>query len=1142
MTLSKTFRYLATAATLALALQAQSIGDNEQTASPSRILVNYGPFDPKSSTRNIPPALRGASDTNLWIVQFRGRPSEEGRAAIRATGAVIHKYMPENAYVVRMNTGQGAAVSTLPSVRWVGHYEPAYRIEHRLLVEHLTNAQVGERRYNILMTDKLRDKASLTAKIFAIGGKVVDRHEGGALFTVDLSFKQMLTVARLDEVLYLDLWSAPEEDMDNARIQGGADYIETVAGYTGAGIRGHVYEGVEFDHPDFNTPLTQVGPAACAGAARHGHCTAGIIFGNGTSHANARGMAPDAVGFFTNYQNSMHDPCSTTRNSIINLVVNTHQCMFTTASWGHSRTTAYTSVSADADDIVFDHRIPWTQSQSNAGTQMSRPQAWAKNVISVGGVSHGNNSDPSDDSWAGGSGSIGPAADGRIKPDLCAYYDSTWTSDLTGSSGYNSGDHTQTFGGTSGATPIVAGHNALAIQMYTDLIFNNPARVSGGTRFQNRPYAQTLKALMIVGARQYTFNATSADNRREHQGWGLPNLQKLYDRRNKTLIVPEDEPIQSSEVKIYHVTVPDQEAELEVCMSYLEPMGNPAATQQLINDLTLRVIAPDGTAFWGNNGLNSGNYSSTGGAADTINSVECVFVQNPTPGQWTIEVMATSVVEDANTDTPETDATFALVVQGGAPSAVVGCGIGIPDNAPGDGSNCNTIPFGQGTPPSITTSMASNNNGNTDGAVYFDVTVNNRLYLSELDINTSVGQGIPVRVTLYRTPIGGSHVGNETNAAAWQPVSHGRGITEAPDTATRIPLDHPIRLEPGNYGFALVAKGFAHRYTNGPAGGETFSNTDLSIGLGSATNTPFTGTVFQPRTANVALHYQLDSGSWTNQRYHTILRSADLGRAGPITGLGFAPCTSGQHWNNTLQVRMSHVPPGYSLSNTFSANLPNPVTVLDARDYSWPLVQDQWNEIGLMSPFAYDGQSDVVIEIIATGNIFSAGSNFRRASEPRVYASGWTGAPPATGSLGNAALKMRVQFGCANASIFGRGCAGLGAQISGNPTLGSTWSMIATGAQSTSPLFQRLGFVNSGPLFPYNLTSIGFPECYVFSDSLATNFALANGAGVGSFAMGIPNQPVFIGTTFYAQWMNFNSSAPAGLSLSEYVRIMVGTE
>ena len=46
------------------------------------------------------------------------------------------------------------------------------------------------------------------------------------------------------------------------------------------------------------------------------------------------------------------------RNMVIDDVVNVHNCMFTTASWGGAQTTLYTSTSADPDDNGLDHRIP----------------------------------------------------------------------------------------------------------------------------------------------------------------------------------------------------------------------------------------------------------------------------------------------------------------------------------------------------------------------------------------------------------------------------------------------------------------------------------------------------------------------------------------------------------------------------------------------------------------------------------------------------------------------------------------------------------------------------------------------------------------------------------------------------------------
>ena len=55
----------------------------------------------------------------------------------------------------------------------------------------------------------------------------------------------------------------------------------------------------------------------------------------------------------------------------------------------------YTSRSAEMDDILADFDLFVTNSQSNAGARPSRPQAWAKNVIGVGGFLHRGNTNPS---------------------------------------------------------------------------------------------------------------------------------------------------------------------------------------------------------------------------------------------------------------------------------------------------------------------------------------------------------------------------------------------------------------------------------------------------------------------------------------------------------------------------------------------------------------------------------------------------------------------------------------------------------------------------------------------------------------------------------------------------------------------------
>jgi hypothetical protein len=228
--------------------------------------------------------------------------------------------------------------------------------------------------------------------------------------------------------------------------------------------------------------------------------------------------------------------------------------------------------------------------------------------------------------------------------------------------------------------------------MYTDEVapgvglFGQPLRVAAGSAHQNRPHFTTLKALQVVSAAQYAFSAVSIDNRREHQGWGFPDLQAMYDRRDRTYIVDETLVLGQSQVHTHQVAVGAGEASLKISLNWNEPAGNPSAASQLVNNLSLRVTAPNGTQYWGNYGLEIGNWSLPGGFEDSINSIENVFVANPAAGNWQVEVLGSAIVIDNHIETLDVDADYALVAVGGtgqligggtfATTSVVGHGCG----------------------------------------------------------------------------------------------------------------------------------------------------------------------------------------------------------------------------------------------------------------------------------------------------------------------------------------------------------------------------------------------------------------------------------------------------------------------------------
>jgi serine protease AprX len=511
--------------------------------------------------------------------------------------------------------------------------------------------------YNIMIFESSIDaKRDIAARIRALGGKVDMVHAGKYLIRATLTPDQLFEVARFDDVLFIDRWGPYEKDMDISRELGGANYIESTAGYTGQGVRGESFDaGFNPAHIDFQSrPLIVHNNAGSNDS--HGAATSGVCFGDGTGDPTARGLLPDGQGIISYYGGYLGEPARYDHTG--ELLEPAYEGVFQTSSVGSPRVTQYTTISAETDAALFDFDTLHCQSQSNSGWQDSRPEAWAKNIVSGGGVYHYNTLDTSDDCWCGGA-SIGPASDGRIKPDLCHFYDDSWTTYVAFGNGYGN------FGGTSNATPNICGYTGLFFQMWSEGIFGNEVNPLG-TVFENRSHMTTAKAMMINTARQYPFSGTSHDLTRVHQGWGFPDVQYMYDKREQMLIVDETDVLTNLASTQYNVDVPNDEPQFKVTMTYADPAGNPGSSQHRINDLSLKVTSPSGDVYWGNNGLLANNYSTPGGSPNEVDTVENVFIETPEAGSWLIEVIAHEINEDGHVETPGLDADYALVVSGAA--------------------------------------------------------------------------------------------------------------------------------------------------------------------------------------------------------------------------------------------------------------------------------------------------------------------------------------------------------------------------------------------------------------------------------------------------------------------------------------------
>ncbi len=643
-------------ATLALVvlagLSSAAPQDSPYTApADDRLHLRYKAFDPVTDRPAMPLELRARAAGRLFIVQFHGALTEAGRQSLRDAGAEVHTYLPERAYVVRATRDVAAAISGLPAVRWVEALHPAYRIDPALIAPTLDQGAEMPTRYNVLVVDYRQDAPGVERFIGAIGGTVDLAAGGGPLVVATLSRGQLLQVLHHDGVLWVDRWVPEEPDMDNARLQTGAEMLHGLAvPVDGKGINAHSYDtGFQINHPELRarapyrqTPIVVGGNS---GSVSHGTSVIGIIASEGR-RARERGLLPfaqplvTAFGTMARYQlaRNLRDP------------LGPYKALTSTSSVSGGLTLSYNSVSSTTDRWIFDFDLLYTQSQSNQGSRFSRPEAWAKNTASVSGLQHFNNPDPLDDRFDQGS-SRGPASDGRIGVTFCAYFSRINT--ITSGSGY-----TATFGGTSGATPMINGLCGLLINMFTDGEFGYPG-VTWQNRFGAEPHFTTTKALGMATTQPMPI----ARGARVEQGWGLINVGDAYNDRDKMLVLDEEDVLSQGQSRTYFVFSPGGR-NLRVAMTYADPPASAGATIHRINSLDLQVVAPDGTAYWGNNGLTASNDSAPGGVANDRDTEECVWLTTAQRGVYRVVVSAPAIRADGHVETAAVDADFALVVRG----------------------------------------------------------------------------------------------------------------------------------------------------------------------------------------------------------------------------------------------------------------------------------------------------------------------------------------------------------------------------------------------------------------------------------------------------------------------------------------------
>lgn len=665
-------------------------------------------FNPARSTPALPAKFKDkdtGAEPRYYLVQFRGPIRDEWVASLESSGAEAIQYVPQNAMIVHATPSQIARATRGPAVRWSDLLHPAYKLSHDLswmLGAPLLRVQQDRQRYRVAIFSH-ENLDLVAAQIASRGGRIenVDAHHSlyFRLALVEFDTARIDELASLREVARIDTWYpiVPEDERSNQVIAGnfsgttvpstGYASFLTARGVNGTGIAvGVVDDGVDTTEMHLTGRVTDnvtIRRGATAGANGHGHHDAAIIAGQ-CAHNDAGGfnmgggVAPQAHVINIPFLRSGYTGSdSQAQADVVDTIAGNGQPgTVSSNSWGGGPTPSYGSFEALMDALVHDassttagqQPLAMIFSAGNSGpgaSTITAPKA-AKNILVVGasenyrntltgGVSCGSITADNIDQIACFS-SRGPAADGRIRPDVLA--PGTWiASALAGPDtlwGNIDANHRYS-SGTSQAAPHVAGATALIQQWW-----------KSGHAGQ-LPAPALSKAMIINGAVDPTADAAGfVPNNSE--GWGRVNLTKVIAPavpviyNNQTAVLTTAGQTHSVGGSISSASEP-----FRVTLVWSDAPGAAGANPALVNNLDLEVTAA-GNTFKGN--VFTSGVSTSGGSADALNNVEAVNLPAGVTGSFTVTVRATSLGGDGAQGTGDaTDQHFALVIYNGSPCA-----------------------------------------------------------------------------------------------------------------------------------------------------------------------------------------------------------------------------------------------------------------------------------------------------------------------------------------------------------------------------------------------------------------------------------------------------------------------------------------
>ncbi|MDD3270203.1 MAG: S8 family serine peptidase [Syntrophomonadaceae bacterium] len=356
----------------------------------------------------------------------------------------------------------------------------------------------------------------------------------------------------------------------------------------------------------------------------HGTHMAAIIAGNGkASNGKYQGIAPGSSLYFQALLDQsgtlkvplkIEDLYHPAYDAGVRIHVN---------GWGGG-SNSYSSRSAQLDNFVyrFPDFLPVFGAGNNGPSKGSlTAEANSKNVLTIGSSQVPRPAFGTDARYADRIAELssrGPAADGRIKPELLAPGSAVISvcSSLV-ESNFAANNAYTILGGSSMAAAVAGGAIAL-LSEYLEIAKQIP-----------NPSSALIKALLVNGARPLAGGQSAV------QGYGILDLAStiLALEEDSFKMIDEKNGIQSGQMLEYKVQVAEAGTDFRATLAWVDPPAEVAANQALVNNLNLIIQDPQGKNYYGNDFNHQGSI-------DNINNIEQIIIPDAVRGEYTIRIQA----------------------------------------------------------------------------------------------------------------------------------------------------------------------------------------------------------------------------------------------------------------------------------------------------------------------------------------------------------------------------------------------------------------------------------------------------------------------------------------------------------------------